>query len=201
VVQQQDQRLYLVQLQSSAQNQQPRQLQEAHPKPSVVEQEAADFMLHGQRCEGSSMATPGELTHHPSDNGTQGEDGGALVADSSWHHSNTLQIVKHDIEQHQSIGEPGHIKQQLKTAREVQKTWRDVTKDCQFDDTPIGTDKCEQLTSHRKSTFPKSHPYVKYELLEQGMVSKYGYQIKLWTPFLEYDKSVVIKLLTECVLG
>jgi hypothetical protein len=59
----------------------------------------------------------------------------------------------------------------------------------------MGTDKCEQLKSHRMSTSPKSHPYVKYEL-KQGMVSKYGSKIKWCAPFLDYDKSVVNKLLT-----
>jgi hypothetical protein len=90
--------------------------------------------------------------------------------------------------------------QKLTTAREVQNTQIDVTKDCRFDDILMGTGKCEKLKTHRKSTFPKPHSHVKYGLPKRRMVSKYGNKIKWCAPFLEYDKSVVIKLLMVCLI-
>jgi hypothetical protein len=72
----------------------------------------------------------------------------------------------------------------------------DVVKDCQFDDILMGTGKCEELKTHRKSTFPTPHPHVKYWLPKRRIVSQYGNKIKWCALFLEYDKLVVIKLLT-----
>jgi hypothetical protein len=89
------------------------------------------------------------------------------------------------------VSETANTALQLTTAREGQDTQIDVT-------ILIGTGKCEELKTHRKSSYPEPLPRVKYKLPKHRMMSKFGKNIKWCAPFLDYDKSVVIKLLMVC---
>jgi hypothetical protein len=58
-----------------------------------------------------------------------------------------------------------------------------------------------ELEHFRKFSCPGPSEHTKHKDSRSLTSSKYNSHIKWWTSLLEYDKSVVIKLLTECVLG
>jgi hypothetical protein len=172
--------------QQPEQHQQPPNVQQYEPPPQNPQ-----HLLPGRLAETSSGVCGANISSRDCSNSHKE----TIESTDNVRYNAGVQVTKDNVEgEDQRICEPAHLEQKLTTPRDVQKT-QIVTKDCHFDDTPMGTDKCEQLKSHRKSTFSKPHPCVKYEL-KQGMVSKYGNKIKWCAPFLDYDKSVVIKLLT-----
>jgi hypothetical protein len=94
------------------------------------------------------------------------------------------------------VGEPALNHQQVTSTREEQTTPIDVTdiKDCGSGIFPTKTSKCDKQQTVRKFSLPQPSERTWCKVPRSLTSSKYRSHIKWWTPFMEYDKSVVIKL-------
>jgi hypothetical protein len=161
-------------------------IQEVPPEPSDVEKAAGDYYISNEEAADLNMSSRQgveELKNHPIDSGAQQEE-----SDNSWHDTD-VQVVNDNVEECQSIGEQALVEKQLKSKA-------DVTNDGRCDSIPMGTDKCEETKSQRKSLHSHPLPHAMYEPPLSRTVSNNSAR---WiVSFLEYDKSVVIKLLSGC---